>query len=496
VNKKVLALFLVLIICAFGVHAYLNKRIDSPDTNLSQVIRDISRYEINVIFNPEERILSAHQKITIKNCWEKELDEIFFHIYPNAYETKESAPFPKSEIEVAYPNGLSSGKIDIKKVFSQDTEIQHEIDGTILKARLSEPLMPGQQINIEIQFDDIIPNCLGRYGYGETTFNLANWYPILCVYDENGWNTDPYYAVGDPFYSDVAQYEVSISTPAEYIIAASGSLTDKVENEGRVLWKFKAEPVRDFAWVASEQFDMAQEIVGKTRITSFFHKRDEKSGKQALNYASKAIGFFNDYFGEYPYGDFAVASCDFFIGGMEYPNLVMIGRQFYNQGQLLEYIVVHETAHQWWYGIIGNNQIKEAWLDEALTEYSTVLYYENVYGKKTGERVYNDFILNPYQFYEISNTPGPILRPLSQFTSWGEYDAIVYSRGAIMLKDLEYRMGKVKLREALRFYFKDNLYKNAATKDFIKAVNKVTGTDWSEIIYDWLKGSENIHKAA
>jgi hypothetical protein len=463
---------MVLLVCVLGIRIYLKNTNHSPDADLGQARKYISRYDIEVIFNPDEKTLSACQKITVKNNCERELDELYFHIYPNAYKTKESAPFPKSEMEPAYPNGFSSGRINIKKIISEDVETQYDVDDTILKVRMSKPMIPGQQVNIEIQFDDILPNCLGRYGYGETTINLANWYPILCVYDENGWNTDPYYEVGDPFYSDIAQYEVSIKIPGKYIIAATGTLVDKVENNGWVTWRFKAGPVRDFALVASKQFNLAEEMVGSTRITSFFHKNDEESGKQALAYASKAISFFNDYFGEYPYDNFAVVSCDFFIGGMEYPNLVMIGRQFYSLGQILEYIVVHETAHQWWYGIVGNNQIKEAWLDEALTEYSTVLYYENVYDKKTGERVYNDFILNPYQFYEISRSPGPILRHLSQFKDWIEYDAVVYLRGAIMLKDLEYRMGKVKLRDALSYYFKANAFKNATTKERLKELEE------------------------
>ncbi len=485
-NKKRLALVVILIICLICLHFYYQSTLESPDGNLNKEIANISRYEIDVVFNPKDTMLSAHQKITIKNRWASELDEIFLHIYPNAYMTKETAPFTKDAMQEAYPNGFSSGRIDIKNVFSDDMNLDFHIIGTLLKVNLSEPLLSGHTVTIQIQFDDIIPNCLGRYGYGETTFNLGNWYPILCVYDQNGWNTDPYHAIGDPFYSDVAEYEVNISAPKQYTIAASGSLEEKIIKEERMLWRFKSGPIRDFAWVASEHFETSRETVGKTRVTSFYHRSDREGGKQSLEYATKAVSFFNEHYGEYPYGDFAVVSSDFLMGGMEYANLVMIGIQLYDYPELLEYVVVHETAHQWWYGLVGNNQIKEAWLDEALTEYSTVLYYENIYGKKTGEMVYNDFIVSNYQFYEISNTPGHILRPLSEFKSWEEYDAIIYSKGAIMLKELEARMGKQKLAEALRIYLRENIYENASTEDFIRAVNKATGTDWSEFIYDCL----------
>ena len=181
---------------------------------------------------------------------------------------------------------------------------------------------------------------------------------------------------------------------------------------------------------------------------------------------------------------------------MEYPNLVMIGEEFYGPGDFLEYVIVHETAHQWWYGLVGNNQVVEAWLDEALAEYSTILYYENIYGKKIGKSVYETAILNPYKLYEAENIPKPILRHLSQFSDWRDYSGTVYYKGAIMLKYLEGRMGKAKLREALCYYFEENLYKNTSTVDFIEAINHVTGVDWTDYIYRWLKGSEKLQNAA
>lgn len=128
-----------------------------------------------------------------------------------------------------------------------------------------------------------------------------------------------------------------------------------------------------------------------------------------------------------------------------------------------------------------------------------MLYYENVYGRKSGQRIYEDFILNPYKFYErsLSSTPGPVLRPLWEFNSWGEYDAVVYSRGAIMLRQLENAVGKDRFREALRLYFRQNIYKNATTVDFINAVNRATGADWTDYIYNkMLKSTRPVENAA
>ena len=116
-------------------------------------------------------------------------------------------------------------------------------------------------------------------------------------------------------------------------------------------------------------------------------------------------------------------SCRFLYRGMEYPNLVLIDRTLYG-GSFLEYIVVHETAHQWWYGLVGSNQVKEAWLDEGLTEYSTIMFLENKYGKQ-GKQAYDDIVKSRYHFFELSNPLDfRVLRALNEFEGWKDYDAL------------------------------------------------------------------------
>ena len=238
-----------------------------------------------------------------------------------------------------------------------------------MKVILSKPFKPKDKLVMTVEFDAVLPPACGRFGYGKNTFNIGNWYPILATYDDKGWHKEPYYDVGDPFYSEVGIYDVHISAPKDYIIAASGSLQEKREKADQIVWNFKTDLVRDFAWVASNKFRTVNLNIGKTRITSYYLEGDEDYGQEALEYAQKALVFFNNYFGEYPYSDYSVVASDFYIGGMEYPNLVIIGEEFYRPGDFLEYVIVHETAHQWWYGLVGNNQVMEAWLDEALAEY-------------------------------------------------------------------------------------------------------------------------------
>lgn len=496
-RRKLTIIFgFVLIALVLSFSFFKSRYTDDADKAAAKIIETCSRYNIDVTFYPEEKKVTALEKVTITNNSADDLQELYFHLYPNAFKTSDEVPFPREEISRAYPEGFAPGYINIKKVIVDSNQVDYEIDDTILKVKLDKAFKPKQKLTLTFEFETQIPPSRGRFGYGQNTYNIANWYPILAVYDEKGWHKEPYYSMGDPFYSEVGLYEVNIKAPKEYTIAASGSLNQKRQENGQVIWSFATGLVRDFAWIASANFETKEADVGNTKVKSYYIKGNEKYGQKALEYGKNAISFFNEHFGDYPYSDYSIVAANFFIGGMEYPNLVIIGDELYGPGEFLEYVVVHETAHQWWYGLVGNNQIDEAWLDEALAEYSTLIYYEHYYGKRVGQSIYEQLILNSYRFYEASTTPGPILRHLSDFTDWMDYSATVYNKGAIMLKDLEARIGKYKLHEALKLYFKQNIYKNATGEDFIKALNHVTGTDWTDYIYSWLKGTETLDKAA
>lgn len=489
-NSFIFFITLLLISCVTYSFIYV-KRVKNWQVLEQDIKKDCSIYKIDVNFDPKTKIITANQEIFIKNNFDKSFSQLYFHIYPNAFQNIDTTPFPKEDIKLSYPNGFSPGKMEIKKISDKKGPLKYNINGTILEVALNEPIKPQENLKIFIEFKCILPPSQGRFGYGENTFNIANWYPILAVYDENGWHKDPYYKIGDPFYSDIALYDVNIQVPKDYTVAATGSLVSKEVRGNHAIWEYKSDLVRDFAFVISDKFDVVEDKTNKTKVKSYFLKGD-KNGKKALEYATGALEVFSRLFGKYPYGDYCVVSSDFYIGGMEYPNIVIIGKEFYEDLELLEYIIVHETAHQWWYGLVGNDQVNEAWLDEALAEYSTILYYEDVYGKKVGEDMYNQAILNPYKFYEMVNPPGHILRPLSQFEGWQDYSILVYSKGAIMLKELERRMGKGQFLKALKIFYKNNVYKNATTEDFIEVINHVTGTDWTDFIYKWLKGGNNV----
>ncbi|WP_168198385.1 M1 family metallopeptidase [Crassaminicella thermophila] len=454
--------------------------------------KQINKYTIIADFDPVERILTGDENVTYTNNSSITFNALYFHLYPNAFKSEETAPFEKGEMQLAYPNGFEPGYIRINSIQNNREALNYVIMGmgdNILKVYLNKPLEPGKKISLNIDFSVKIPPSCGRFGYGENTINIANWYPILAVFDHKGWNLEPYYAIGDPFYSDIANYRVEISMPKEYILAHSGNCIKKESIDGKIRWTLEANKVRDFAIVASDKFKVIDDEIDGIKIYSYYF--EDKFGDIALDTAKDAIKIFNQLYGEYPYKQFSVAASDFFVGGMEYPNLVFIDQSLYREEtkKILEYVIAHETAHQWWYGIVGNDQVDEAWLDEGLTEYSTLLYYEKKYGAKKRDEIYKDFILKYYHAYTNTqqNKNSATYRSINQFKDAQEYQVLVYYRGAMFIKDLREKLGDELFFKILKVYFDKYKYKNANTENFIEVCEQISNQKLRENFRKWIR---------
>lgn len=448
-------------------------------------------YRIQAEFNDDLMRLKCSQTIEYINNEKEPIDKLFFHLYPNAFKDAERIPIPEDEMALAYPNGFAEGSITIQKVNINGRSVPYiinENEQTIMNIPLPGFLKPGQKADIFFQYTVKLPPCQNRFGYGPNSINVTNWYPILCVYDENGWHKDPYYPIGDPFYSDVAHYEVSIIVPTGYTVAHTGKQIDRKTYESRDRYEITAQQVRDFAWFASKSYELIENRVGHTDIKSYSFSAN---GMKALEMATKALKTFNKLFGEYPYESLSVAESDFYVGGMEYPQIVQIdsstykiakasdNKHHYNpDGLWLEYLIAHEIAHQWWYGIVGSNEIKEPWLDEGLTEYSTILYFENNDGIQKRNMVMENFILDHIESYKAMHwTEDVINQPIHQFDTWKEYSVLVYSEGAMVHHELRNKIGDDKYLKLLRRYYDIYKYRNASIRDFINIAEQVSKQD-------------------
>jgi hypothetical protein len=184
-----------------------------PAFELARASRGLNQYEIQVEFNPDAKTLTCHQKVEYINRSQDSLSHLYFHLHPNAYRYENKPVFEKNEMEQAYPDGFSPGLLEVDEVVIDGEQAEYVVGGfseNILMLILKGSLEPGDKTVIEMDYRVILPYCLGRFGYGKNMYKAVNWYPIASVYDERGWNLDRYYTIGDPFYSDAANYRVRI----------------------------------------------------------------------------------------------------------------------------------------------------------------------------------------------------------------------------------------------------------------------------------------------
>ncbi|WP_202709388.1 M1 family metallopeptidase [Sporosalibacterium faouarense] len=454
---------------------------------------ELNNYDISLEFNPDSKTYTAEQKIRYINNEDVSLEEIYFHLYPNTFRKKETAPFLFDSFESAFPNGFDSGYIDISEVsINQESITNFETSGTgetILKIPLISNLEPKKSVEISMKYTVKLPSAQDRFGYGQNTFNFGNWYPIAAVYDDEGWNLDPYYSIGDPFYSDTSNYNVTIKAPKDIKIASSGNITsEKVQGDSKI-WNIEAKLMRDFAWVASKDFKVIEKDVDGTLVQVYVLKDNESINNYAAEAAFNSIEIFNRVFGKYPYGQYSVVATSF-PSGMEYPGIVFIGEKYYNNTYkgYLETVIVHETGHQWWYSLVGNDEVDEAWLDESITSYSEVIYADEKYGDDTAETYYKSSTENSYNSIANSLTDKVVLKKLSEFTNWDDYGALAYNRGAMFIHEIEERYGEETLYRILNEYYNKYKFLNATTDDFVEVCEEITGQDFEPLVDEFLYG--------
>ncbi len=491
--KKLLSIFLclatVLSIC-FALSGC------KKENSLDEVGKNLSSYSLSLDFDDNSKILLGNETLNYKNQTDTTLKTLEFHLYPNAF--RSDAKFrPVSTLtqEKVYPNGFSEGKIDIKSVAVNGESVQVEVGGNdqnMLIVPLSEELFPNDEIDVQIEFASLLPNCNHRYGYGENTYNFGNFYPIVAKYEQGEFKQDNYGANGDPFYSDMANYSVNITYDSSFTLASTGNSQSQSTQNGKTTTNITARAVRDFGFVLSKKFTVISQKTGKTTVKYYYY--DDDKAQESLQAGVDAIETFNNLFGEYPYESYSIVETNFVHGGMEYPNLVYISDKCETHEDYVN-VIVHETAHQWWYNLVGSNACEYAWMDEGLTEFSTLLFYRHnntKYPKDTRESLnsslssfllFADICKSVYGKFDCSMS-----RNVNDFASDMEYTYITYVEGVLFFDNLEENVGEKNFLKALKQYFKQNEFKIATPEDMICAFELVTKRDMQNFFNSWTQG--------
>ncbi len=462
--------------------------------NLDEIGQNLSLYNISVDVDVETKSVMGNLNLNYVNNSDDVLKNIKFHLYPQFFEEGNTDKVVASTIlNDAYPNGMSYAKFDVDgvQVSGQDVSVIYsgDCDG-ILDVSLPASILPSDSVDISIDFSFILPNCEHRFGYGDNTINLANFYPIICVYENGEFDTSGYNSNGDPFYSDMANYVVNVGVNRDYVVAGSGVRANESIVDDRKQVTFNANVVRDFALVISNKFEIKSTKADDVTIEYYYF--DDANADQSLRAGADAIKTFSNLFGDYPYSTFSIVKTDFIYGGMEYPNLVMISADIENQDDYMN-VIIHETAHQWWYGLVGNDEYRYPWLDEALTEYSTLLFYDN----NEGYNLSHSEMLNAYKsnytlfitvYQDVLGDIDTSMRAIDEYDTEPEYTYCTYVKGVLMYESLYQLIGKDKFVDGLKEYFNLNKYSNATPDALISAFESASKTELDSFFDSWISG--------
>lgn len=387
--------------------------------------------------------LQGQERVRYTNQENKPLDAIYFQLFPN----------------------ISGGKSTVSAVKVDGQEIQpvYESENSTVRVPLTTPLQPGQRVVVQMDFQVEVPaEAGGNYGlfsYLDNILALDGFYPAIPVYDEKGWHVGRLPPNADTTFQDASFYVVRVTAPAALTLITSGVQVDRAQQDVRQVVTFAAGPARDFYMAASDRFTVVSKTVGKTRVNSYAFKDRAEGAQLALDTAIQAIKTYSTRFGTYPYTEFDVVSTPMQgATGIEYPGITGINYTVYDPTTtvsgipapvMLESTVAHEVGHQWFYNAVGSDQANEPWLDEAVTQYVTGLYFLDQYGQQGMDGYRNSWLS---RWDRVNREPIPIGLPANSYQG-KEYGAIVYGRGPLFIEALAQKMGQTTFDQFLRDYY-------------------------------------------
>jgi len=369
-----------------------------------------------------------------------------------------------------------------------------ELEGSALRLPLDPPLEPGASLELALDFTLALPTegdqGYRQLGYYDKVLALANGYPLIPVYDDEGWNVELAPIYGDAVYSETAFYTVRITAPADATLIASGTCSPPALNsDGSGTWTCVTGPMRDFNAVLGADYQVESHVVEGVTVNSLFYSQHHQGGEWALDCATEAVRFFSTHFGPYPFTELDVVETPTRAGGIEYPGLVVINSTYYEPiSERMEWVVVHEVGHQWWYSLVGNDQVDEPWLDEALVQYSTLLYYEDRYGAELAAELLEQVFRQSYQKLVESGRDAPAGLPVAAY-SGEDYGPVVYQKGPLYFHALRQEVGEENFWAILQTYFTLNRYRVATPEDWLAAVEAVTGYEHRALYEQWIVGA-------
>ena len=443
-----------------------------------------NRYYIEATLTVENgvAVIMGAERARYTNRSTDALTEIVFRLYPNMTGLGGRMKVYRAEL-----NG-----IPVEPTLSERD--------TALIIPLNTPLQTGDSAEVMLEFSAAAERGLyaggGVFGYQQEVVSAPEWYPALSVYEEGrGWWMARPIPMGDASYTESALFEVYLTTPQNFVVAMSGSELDAFPaGDGMTTHHYVSGPMRDSAMVAGPLFGKLTQYVDDIAVNVLVWPGDEPAAEEVMGIATTAVRTFNDAFGPYPFAELDVAET-FMATGMEYPGIVLISNTIWERGDpFMEIATAHEVGHQWFYSLVGGDQVGHPWLDESLTSFTEYVHMRAARGEKRyGAELQSDRDL--YNAYKGRGLPDlPLNLPVTSYTE-NNYALIIYVKGPLFFVELENSLGRDTFLAALRLYVARHRYELADSKDLLAAFEDASGQNLDAIFYQWVGEFEGLDPA-
>jgi hypothetical protein len=433
------------------------------DTAVNFPVPDFTRYEMTVVFDPASRMLYGNSMIYTRNTTGAPLSLLPLQCYPNAFRSATASPAPAA----AYTGGFNPGWMEIGAV-SVDGVPAAINSGTDVTVWLTAPasLPAGADFSISLDWQILLPQVAYRFGAQDGVFSLGHFYPRLVWADGSGWHTGYNSKVGDPFCLASADYSITFSVPAGYEIITNATAA---EYDGSGQRRYQAAQVRDLSLcIINRYLQTAMQSSGVMLRTYY----PLGSRQPDIRHMASIMDYYIKRFGPYALPEFKAVYLPMLgFDGMEYSGLILLKQEYATEDLPNEsFVLAHEIAHQWWYGMVGNDQITHPWMDEGLANWAAYHYLHDIEGAAL----------------PASGRATLLDRELKSFSGRNDYYATAYTQGANFWLELERRIGADNVFAALRLYRERYSGKIAAPTDLLQCIQELSDQSLSAFFSAWI----------
>ena len=252
-------------------------------------------------------------------------------------------------------------------------------DRTLAAVALPAAVAPGEEIALRVRWKAHVPRTFARTGAIGNYYFIAQWFPKVAVFEDDRWIAHQFHA-NTEFFSDYGRYDVRMTVPRRLDRRRHRTGARRTDNaDGTTTHRYVQDDVHDFAWTTSPSYVEHRQTFSHASLPSVEMRlllQPEHAGQEDRHFAATAaaLRYYGEWYGPYPYGHITIVDPAYQsgAGGMEYPTLFTAGTRWLapRQSNTPESVTVHEAGHQFWYGMVGNNEFEHAWLDEGLNTFS------------------------------------------------------------------------------------------------------------------------------